>query len=70
LRPLLADSPVRYWCWIFLFVLLVCLVDSPGLIDQPGAPWIWFWLPLALAINADKMAVPSAGDAVIGKPQH
>jgi O-antigen ligase len=55
---------VRYWSCIFLFVLLVCLVDSPGLIDRPAEPWIWFWLPLAVALNADKLTSNPADSGI------
>ena len=56
LRPLLEDPQTLYWSCIFIFVLLICLVDSPALVDRPAEPWIWFWLPLAVAINADKIS--------------
>lgn len=55
LRPLQGDRQTSYWSSIFLFVLLICLVDSPELIDRPATPWIWFWLPLAVALSADRI---------------
>ena len=56
IRPLLHIREVRYWTCIFLFILLSSLVDSATLIGRPDGDWLWFWLPLALAINIDKIA--------------
>jgi O-antigen ligase len=56
LRPLLEDPQTLYWSCIFIFVLLICLVDNPTLIDRPAEPWIWFWLPLAVALSGDKIS--------------
>jgi hypothetical protein len=56
MRASLATPQVHYWACIFLFVVLNCLVDSPSLFDRPGESWMWFWLPMAVAINADKLA--------------
>lgn len=44
----------RHWSYVLIYVLLVCLVDGPSMIDRPNADWIWFWLPLAVTINIDK----------------
>ena len=56
LRPLQGDRQTSYWSSIFIFILLLCLVDSPELVDRPATPWIWFWLPLAVALSADKIS--------------
>ena len=58
----------RYWSYIFLFVLLASLVDSPTLINRPAGDWLWFWLPLAIAINAEKI-LPSTPPVLAGHPQ-
>lgn len=66
LRPLLANQEVLYWSCIFVFVQLACLVDSPAIIDRPAEPWLWFWLPLAMAVNADKIAEYSSRNRLGG----
>lgn len=57
LRPLMHIAEVRYWSYIAIFALLASQVDSPTLIDRPAGDWLWFWLPLAMLINIDKLAV-------------
>lgn len=60
LRPMVHIPEVRYWSYIFLFVVLASLVDSPSLADRPDGDWLWFWLPFAITMNADKiMARPA-----------
>jgi O-antigen ligase len=46
---------IRYFSCIFIFILVACLVDRPALIDRPSHAWLWFWLPLMVALNADKL---------------
>lgn len=59
LQPLLDNPAVRYWGYALLFALLASLADSPNLADRPDYDWIWFWIPLVVAINADKLAATS-----------
>ena len=68
LRPLQGDRQTSYWSTIFIFVLLICLVDSPALVDRPATPWIWFWLPLAIALSADKIPADSRSDPQTNTP--
>lgn len=56
LQALRGGIAVAYCAYTLLFVMLACLADSPTLVDRPSGDWIWFWLPLMLAINADKFA--------------
>ena len=57
LRPLQGDRQTNCWSSIFIFILLICLVDSLELVDRPATLWIWFWLPLAVDFSADKIPV-------------
>ena len=68
LRPLQGDRQTSYWSTIFIFVLLICLVDSPALVDRPATPWIWFWLPLAIALSSDKIPAGSRSDPQTNPP--
>ncbi len=56
LQPLLNNPAVRYWGYALLFALIASLADSPSLADRPDYDWIWFWIPLVVVINADKLA--------------
>ena len=55
LRGLWFAREIRYFSCVCFFILLTCLVDRPVLIDRPSAAWVWFWLPLAVALSADKL---------------
>ncbi len=46
---------IRYFSCILVFVLVACLVDRPVLVDRPTHSWLWFWLPIMVALNADKL---------------
>lgn len=48
---------IRYFSCIFIFILVASLVDQPELIDRPSAAWLWFWLPLMVGLNADKLLI-------------
>jgi O-antigen ligase len=48
---------IRYFSCILVFVLAACLVDRPALVDRPTHSWLWFWLPMMVALNADKLLI-------------
>lgn len=48
-------AEIRYFSCILVFVLFACLVDRPNLVDRPSHSWLWFWLPIMVALNADKL---------------
>jgi O-antigen ligase len=52
-RLLLTRPPVGYLCTVLIFVLLCSLADHPGLLGRPDETWLWFWLPVMVALNVD-----------------
>lgn len=45
--------------WIFLFALLVCVVNGSYPIDRPGWIWLVFWIPLVLILAHPDQSSPN-----------